>query len=262
MTRVTLVHWNAEEADERADVLCQAGYDVSCHTDARAQPKALREAPPDAFVIDLHRVPSQGRELGGWLRRQPPTRAVPIVFIEGDADKTARVRALLPDAAYASWDNVVDTLAAAIAAPPEAPRVPGGMDAYQGVPLPERLGIRAGESVALCNAPADVEAPIRPLPDGVSLTRCAGKPCRVVLWFETSIAGLEQGLSDAVSQLAEGGRLWILWPKKASGRDSDLSQAVVRAFGLQRGLVDYKIVSFDATWSGLCFARRTPATGR
>lgn len=59
-----------------------------------------------------------------------------------------------------------------------------------------------------------------------------------------------------MSQLTEGGRLWILWPKKASGRESDLSQAVVRAFGLQCGLVDYKIVSFDDIWLGLCFARK------
>jgi hypothetical protein len=52
------------------------------------------------------------------------------------------------------------------------------------------------------------------------------------------------------------GALWILWPKKASGVRSDVDERAVRAFGLARGLVDYKIAAIDATWSGLCFARR------
>jgi len=36
----------------------------------------------------------------------------------------------------------------------------------------------------------------------------------------------------------------------------DVSQNTIRAFGLAAGWVDYKIAAIDATWSGLCFARR------
>ncbi len=139
-------------------------------SDGRARPNPLREDLPDAFVIDLRRLPSQGREMGEWLRRQLPTRGMPIVFIEGDPEKTARVRALLPGAAYTSWDDVLDALAVAIAAPPEDPHVPGSMDGYQGVPLTQRLGIQPGASVALHHAPAGAEADLRPLPDGASVT--------------------------------------------------------------------------------------------
>jgi hypothetical protein len=53
------------------------------------------------------------------------------------------------------------------------------------------------------------------------------------------------------------GRLWIAWPKKASGVASDLSQTVVRQVGLAAGLVDYKICAIDQTWSALLFTRRT-----
>ena len=56
--------------------------------------------------------------------------------------------------------------------------------------------------------------------------------------------------------MGEPGALWIVWPKKASGIAADLDQSAVRAFGLARGLVDYKIAAIDETWSGLCFARR------
>jgi hypothetical protein len=52
------------------------------------------------------------------------------------------------------------------------------------------------------------------------------------------------------------GRLWIVWPKKASGLDSGLSQVVVHKVGLAAGLVDFKICAVDDTWSGLQFVRR------
>jgi hypothetical protein len=58
------------------------------------------------------------------------------------------------------------------------------------------------------------------------------------------------------SRLGEGS-LWIAWPKKASSVNSDLTQTYVRKTGLAAGLVDYKICSIDATWSGLLFTRRT-----
>jgi hypothetical protein len=50
--------------------------------------------------------------------------------------------------------------------------------------------------------------------------------------------------------------MWIAWPKKASKMVTDLTQQVVRERGLASGLVDYKICSIDATWSGLLFTRR------
>ena len=55
--------------------------------------------------------------------------------------------------------------------------------------------------------------------------------------------------------------LWVIWPKKASGMQTDLSQVIVRRIGMDAGLVDYKIASIDETWSGLRFAvkkRRGP----
>ena len=50
--------------------------------------------------------------------------------------------------------------------------------------------------------------------------------------------------------------LWVAWPKKASGVDTDLTEGVVRQFGLDSGLVDVKVCAIDDTWSGLKFVRR------
>jgi CheY-like chemotaxis protein len=258
MKRVILVHWNADEADERAARLREAGYDVSCHSEARANPGPLREDPPDAFVIDLTRIPSQGREIGGWLRRQKPTRGVPLVFIEGDPEKTQRVRDLLPDATFTSWEDVAGKLADAIERPLEEPAIPGAMDAYSSVPLVPKLGIAAGSTVALIHAPSGFEKTMDGLPDGAAILDDGTEPADVILLFETSVAALEKSFTDASARLNKGGRLWIAWPKRTSGVASDLSQVVVRTFGLARGFVDYKIASIDQTWSGLCFARRAP----
>jgi hypothetical protein len=71
--------------------------------------------------------------------------------------------------------------------------------------------------------------------------------------------GMRVGLHRAPVVLAPRvgrGGLWICWPKKASGIQTDVSDADVRAAGLASGLVDVKVCAVDATWSGLRFVRR------
>ena len=79
--------------------------------------------------------------------------------------------------------------------------------------------------------------------------------CDVVLWFVRSRRELEGGVGRMGERLGDG-RLWIIWPKKASGVVTDVTQQLVREAGLAAGLVDYKVCSVDATWSGLLFVRR------
>jgi CheY-like chemotaxis protein len=218
--------------------------------------RSLSDDPPDAFVIDLGRLPSQGRDIAGWLRRQKATRAVPIVFIEGDPEKTQRVRDLLPDAVYTTWGRTRAALSHALRNPPARPVVPGAMDGYAGAPLPKKLGIRANSVVLLINGPDSFAATLDPIRDGARLSTRPGVPADVVLLFVRSQSELDRRFPVAARSLADGGKLWIIWPKKASGQSSDLGQIEVRRFGLDREFVDYRIGSIDSTWSGLCFARR------
>ena len=78
----------------------------------------------------------------------------------------------------------------------------------------------------------------------------------VFILFARSAADLARRFDRAADAVAEGGRLWIIWPKKTSAIASDLTQNQVRQFGLARQWVDYKIAAIDPTWSGLAFARR------
>ncbi len=256
MTYVRLIHWNAAEAEERADELRSAGYGVVSDPLDQAGLRALRESPPSAVVIDLSRLPSQGRDVALGIRKYKATRQVPLVFVEGDPEKVARIKEMLPDAVYTTWNRIRNSLKRAIASPPIDPVVARSvMDAYAGTPLPKKLGIRANSVVALVGAPDGFEETLGELPEGVVFRRqLRGQP-DVTLWFTRSRKDLDQGI-ERMGAFAEGGGLWIVWPKKSSGVTSNVSQGVVREVGLAAGLVDYKVCSIDETWSGLRFTRR------
>ncbi|MCI0395678.1 MAG: hypothetical protein L0332_25060 [Chloroflexi bacterium] len=260
--RVRLIHWNDGEAAERVRQLGTAGYDVIYELLDPAAFRALKGDPPDAFLIDLGRLPSQGRDVALALRTFKDTRRVPLLFIGGEPEKIARVRQSLPDAVYTTWDQVGSALEQAIANPPADPVVPPSLLAgYSGTPLPQKLGIKAGATVALVNAPADFAETLGELPEGAMLHWYSLQPepdarrPDVTLWFTTSHAELEHNVA-AMGAFGGAGRLWIIWPKKTSGISSDLSERVVREVGLAAGLVDYKVCAVDATWSGLCFTWR------
>ncbi len=259
MARVLLVHWKPEEARPHVAVLQKGGHEIRVlDPDGMAELRALGARPPDAIVIDLGRLPSQGRAVATALRQQKATRAVPLVFVEGDPEKTARVRTLLPDASYTTWRGLTGALRKALAARPIAkPVVPGTMAGYSGTPLPRKLGIKRGSAVALLGAPGGFEQEaLGRLPEGAVVRGDTRSAFNVGLLFARSKADLARRFPAAAQAMGEPGALWIVWPKKPSGLQTDLDGNVVRAFGLARGLVDYKIAAIDATWSGLCFARR------
>lgn len=257
MPRVLMIHWDAEEAGTRAARIESLGYKV--RRDLKPGPAFLRQLktdPPGAVVIDLSRMPSQGRDIAVAIRHCAATRRLPIVFVEGDPEKVARIRQLLPDAVYTTYRRIRSALKRAIACPPPDPARPGSVfAAYAGTPLPRKLGIKPGSVVALVNAPQDFRETLGELPAGVVFCDRPSRRSSLVLWFLTSCAELEQNITG-MAEAAGPRPLWIIWPKKASTPASDLTQQIVRHAGLTAGLVDYKICAVDATWSGLLFGRR------
>ena len=45
--------------------------------------------------------------------------------------------------------------------------------------------------------------------------------------------------------------LWIAWPKRASGVQTDMTEDIARDLGYTNTLVDNKVCAIDDTWSGL-----------
>ena len=131
-------------------------------------------------------------------------------------------------------------------------RLPG-VAGYSGTPLPQKLGIKPGCQLALVGAPADFAATLGPLPKAVKpvvLGRAKG-PFDVIVAFFSSEADFKSKLPKLEQALAQAGGLWIAWPKRASGVETDMTEDVVRKHALPRGLVDNKVCAIDAIWSGL-----------
>jgi len=119
---------------------------------------------------------------------------------------------------------------------------------YSGTPLAAKLGIKEGGTVVLSNAPRDV---ITGLPAGVVVRNQARGHADVVVEFVTKRSKFEQRIGVLEKLIFPSGGLWIAWPKRASGVETDMTDHVVRELALPRGLVDNKICAIDDTWTGM-----------
>jgi hypothetical protein len=267
MPRVRLIHWKASEAAALLENLRAAGYVVNY--DERLSSEeiyAIREFPPDAFAIDLSRLPSHGREVATFLRGRKATRHIPIVFVGGAPEKVDAIRKLLPDAVYAAPERLRSALRTALsnananANRPASPVVPAQMMArYASRSAARKLGIREESTAALIDPPRNYAGLIGELPAGAALeeileetpTETLGEtleaPRPITLWFVHDAPACLPGMR----KLAAHTKLWILWRKGSS-----VTQPFLRESAAALGLVDYKICSVDRNWSAMLFARR------
>jgi hypothetical protein len=123
--------------------------------------------------------------------------------------------------------------------------------------------LKSGCVVVLVNAPEDFtfEDP----PEGCVVVRANSAPTSrrrraqsadVTLGFAHDRSELE-ALVRAIAPDAEVAPLWLCWPRRAGGHQSDLTDELVRAAGLSLGLVDTKVAAVDENWSGLRFSTRS-----
>jgi hypothetical protein len=127
---------------------------------------------------------------------------------------------------------------------------------YSGTPLPAKLGIKDGSRLAFVNQPNGWEDTLGPLPRGVLVKGQARRPLDVVVLFVTRRRELQRRFPTLAKALDPAGGLWVAWPKKTSGVDTDLTFLAVQEVGLEAGLVDNKVCAIDETWSGVRFVVR------
>jgi hypothetical protein len=130
------------------------------------------------------------------------------------------------------------------------------MAGYSSTPLPRKLGIKSGFRVAFLHAPNGFARTLGELPEGVRVTTQVRTESDLAVLFVTTAAALRREFPRLVPRISTNGMLWVAWPKRASGLETDLSFDVVQRAGLMTGLVDTKICAIDDTWSGLRFVRR------
>jgi hypothetical protein len=127
---------------------------------------------------------------------------------------------------------------------------------YSGTPLPEKLGIKDGDTVVVVDEPDAVDIP-------ATTTRLPSEPATadVIVFFTTERARLERELGTLRRAMTPSAGLWIAWPKKASKVPTDMTEDVVREVALPTGLVDNKVCAIDETWSGLRLVIRKELRG-
>ena len=119
-----------------------------------------------------------------------------------------------------------------------------------GTPQARKLGLKTGLRVAY-DAPPDGWAladppagllPADPAPDGGA---------DVIIAFFLAADQISARLPALARRVFPAGAVWALWPRRAAGHLSDITDNVVRSAALELGLVDVKVAAVDEDWSGL-----------
>ncbi len=123
---------------------------------------------------------------------------------------------------------------------------------YSGTPLPAKLGIRPGYSVAVVGAPNEFTGLLGDLP-GTELHAGlpAGELLDVIVFFTTSRAEYEAEFGTLRAHMTPACGLWIAYPKRAAKVPTDMTEHVVREVALPTGLVDNKVCAIDQVWTGI-----------
>ena len=122
---------------------------------------------------------------------------------------------------------------------------------YSGTPLAKKLGIKAGSRLSVVGEPNDLLELLDDLPEGVTIGDDLEDSPDVVVAFFVRADGLEASLADLAEAVFPDRVLWVAWPKKSSGVESDLDGNVVRELVLTTKLVDVKVCAISDVWSGL-----------
>lgn len=125
---------------------------------------------------------------------------------------------------------------------------------YSGKPLYQKLGLKPGMRCVVMTPPEHYDE----LVDGVEGVRFqkSSTSADVVHLFCRRERDLVRRYARALASLADGGMLWVSWPKKTSSLYQDLTEDGVRSVLLPTGWVDVKVCAVDQDWSGLKFLKR------
>ncbi len=127
---------------------------------------------------------------------------------------------------------------------------------YSGKSLIQKLGLKDGAKAIVVMPPADYAR----LTSGAAIGQRTAAPAAgefdFIHAFVRDEASLATKLRKLEPRLADGGMLWVSWPKKTSKMFIDLTEDGIRKQCLPMGLVDVKVCAVDEDWSGLKLMRR------
>ncbi|RFS87465.1 DUF3052 domain-containing protein [Actinomadura spongiicola] len=125
---------------------------------------------------------------------------------------------------------------------------------YSGTPLGKKIGVKPGHRVHLTHRPDGWTIP--DLPEKCAVSDGGPADADVTVAFYRTFDDLAAEGPRLVPDLADESALWIAWPRRAAGHDSDITENGLRDLFLPTGVVDVKVAALGEDWSGLKFVRR------
>lgn len=135
--------------------------------------------------------------------------------------------------------------------PPEAIDVPGSSSVRPATLLADKLGLRAGQRVALIAvSDSDVPALARDIAS-VTTALHSPHPFDMVIYQVENVFSLRR-IPELAAAMSRVGALWVLWPRGVE----HIRQTHVQKAGTAAGLVDVKMASVSERLSGIRFEYR------
>jgi hypothetical protein len=125
------------------------------------------------------------------------------------------------------------------------------MAGYSATPLVKKLGFRDHFKVRFIDAPANYLSLLEGLPDNVLISADRYIKKNLIHCFARTAKSLMTILPELKNEIEQDGMIWISWPKKSSGLQSEITEDFIRDLALKTGLVDIKVCAVDETWSAL-----------
>lgn len=125
------------------------------------------------------------------------------------------------------------------------------MAGYSGTPLVQKLGIKPDNTVILINAPSNYRRLLGTIDKSVRFEDTITKDAAFVHLFVTTRSDLQRNLGKLRRNIADSGVVWVSWPKKSAGVQTDVTEDVIRTVALPLEFVDVKVCAVDEIWSGL-----------
>lgn len=117
----------------------------------------------------------------------------------------------------------------------------------------KKLGLKPGMRALVVGAPPGYIDSLAPLPDRVNVSESLGSAHDFVQFFATKKSEIAKSAKKLLPSAAPGALVWITYPKKSSGRDSDLSREAVWAAMEGTGWRPVSQIAIDEIWSALRF---------
>jgi len=122
---------------------------------------------------------------------------------------------------------------------------------YSGTSLANKLGIKENFRIKLINEPEYYFELFTDMPRGIEIVNDEKSPKDLIHYFSKNAEVLFKEIKKLKKEIKQDGIIWISWPKRASGVQTDVTEDFIRDMALKIGLVDIKVCAVDEVWSAL-----------